>query len=52
MSKFLLTIVFRWIDPNEFDLTNNASNSSKRCVLKVDLEYPKELQKLHNDCPL
>ena len=28
-----------------------TSNSSKRCVLEVDLEYPKELQ-LHNDYPL
>ena len=29
-----------------------ASNSSKGCFLKVDLEYPKELQELHNDYPL
>ena len=29
-----------------------TSNSSKGCVLEVDLEYPKELQKLHNDYPL
>ena len=29
-----------------------ASNSSKRCVLEIDLEYPKELRKLHNDYPL
>ena len=28
------------------------SNSSKRCVLEVDLEYPKELWNLHNDYPL
>ena len=28
---------------------NNTSNSSKECVLEVDLEYPKELLKLHND---
>ena len=24
----------------------------KGCVLEVDLEYPKELQELHNDYPL
>ena len=27
-------------------------NSSKGCVLRVDLEYPKELRKLHNGYPL
>ena len=29
-----------------------TSNSSKGCVLEVDLEYPKELWNLHNDYPL
>ena len=28
------------------------SNISKGCVLEVDLEYPKELHKLHNHYPL
>ena len=27
-------------------------NSSKGCDLEVGLEYPKELQELHNDYPL
>ena len=27
-------------------------NSSKGCVLEIDLEYPKELQELHSDYPL
>ena len=36
----------------DFDLNKYTSNSSKGCVLKVDLEYPKDLQELHNDCPL
>ena len=44
MSKFLPTSGFKWIDPKEFDLNKYASNSSKGCVLEVDLEYPKELQ--------
>ena len=35
-----------------FDLTKYTSNSPKRCVLQVDLEYPKELQGLKNDPPL
>ena len=29
-----------------------TSNSSKKCVLETDLEYPKELRELHNDYPL
>ena len=29
-----------------------ASNNSKRCVLQVDLEYPKELHQLQNVYPL
>ena len=52
MSKFLPKIGFKWIDPKEFGLNKYASNGSKRRVLKVDLEYPKELQELHNDYPL
>ena len=51
MSKFLPRSGFKWIDPKEFDLNKYTSNSSKGCVLKVDLEYPKELQELHNDYP-
>ena len=52
MSKFLPTIGFKWIDPKEFDLNKCTSNSSKGCVLEVDLECPKELRELHNDYPL
>ena len=29
-----------------------TNNNWKGCVLEVDLEYPKELHKLHNDYPL
>ena len=52
MSKFLPTSSFKWTDPKKFDLNKYTSNSSKGCVLKVDLEYPKELRELHNDYPL
>ena len=52
MSKFLLTSGFKWIDSKEFHLNKFTSNSSKGCVLEVDLEYPKELRELHNDYPL
>ena len=52
MSKFLPTSGIKWIDPKEFDLNKYISDSSKGCVLEVDLEYPKELRELHNDYPL
>ena len=52
MSKFLLTSGFKWIDPKDFDSIKYSSNSSKGCVLEVDLEYPKELRELHNVYPL
>ena len=49
MSKVLPTNGFKQIDPKEFDLSQYTSNSSKRCVLEVNLEYPKELQEQNND---
>ena len=52
MTKFLPTNGFKWIDPKEFGLNKYTNNNSKECVLEVDLEYPKELQELHNDYPL
>ena len=52
MSKFLPTRGFKWIDQKEFDLNKYSSNSSKGCILEVDLEYLKELRELHNDYPL
>ena len=48
MFKFLPTSSLKWIDPKEFGL----NNYTKRCVLEVNLETPKELYKLHNDYPL
>ena len=52
MSKFLPTSGFKKIDPKDFELNKYTSNSSKRGVLEVDLEYPNELRKLHDDYPL
>ena len=52
MSKFLQTSVFKWKDPKELDLNKYTGNSPKGCVLEVDLEYPKELWELQNDCSL
>ena len=49
MFKFLSTCRFKWIDPKEFDSNKYGSNSSKGCVLEIDLEHPKKLRKLYND---
>ena len=40
IHKILPTGAFKWIDPKEFDLHKYTSNSSKGCVLEVDVEYP------------
>ena len=40
MSKFLPTSGFKWIDTKEFVLNKYTSNSSKGCVLEVDIEFP------------
>ena len=52
MSKFLPASGFKWINLEKFNLNKYTSNSSKECVLEVDLEYSKELRQLHNDYPL
>ena len=52
MRKFLPTSGFKYIDTKELDSSKYTSNSSKGCVLDVDLEHPKELRELHNDYPL
>ena len=42
MSKFLSTILLKWIDPKEFGLNKYTSNSSKVCVIEADPEFSKE----------
>ena len=37
---------------NNFDLNKHKEDSKKGIILKVDLEYPKELHNLHNDYPI
>ena len=49
MSEFLPTSEFRWKDMKEFDLNKYTSNSSKGCLLGVNLERPTKLRELHND---
>ena len=41
--NFFQQVGFNRIDPKEIDLNKYISNSSNRCGLEVDLEYPKEL---------
>ena len=41
MCRFFPSNVFRWIDPKEFDLNKYTSDSSKGCVLEVDLKCSK-----------
>ena len=52
MSKFLPSSRFKWVYSKEFDLNKYSNNSSKGCVLEIDLEYPKELHELHTHYPL
>ena len=35
--EFLPVSGFKWIDPKEFDLNKYTSNSSKGCILEIDL---------------
>ena len=51
-SKFLSRSRFKCKNPKVFDLNKYISNSSKECLLRVSLEYPKELCELHNSYPL
>ena len=51
MPKFLSLSGFKWIVPEDLDFNKYTSNSSKECVLEVDLEYPNELREFGNDYP-
>ena len=51
ISEFLPTSAFKWLDPMVFDLNKYSYNSSKCFVLKLDLEFLKELPELCNDYP-
>ena len=52
LSKFLPTGRFKWKESKEFYSNKYGTDSSKHCVLEVDLKYPKELHELHNNYPL
>ena len=55
MSQYLPNSGFKWLTEkqiNNINLAKYNENSGKGSILKVDLEYPKELHDLHNDYPL
>ena len=53
MSGYLPYGGFKWLkDVDSLNVNSINKNSSKGYILKVDLEYPEELQGLHNDYPL
>ena len=53
MSQKLPTGDFTWIpSPEYINLDSYDENSAKGLILEVDLEYPPELHRLHNDYPL
>ena len=51
MPKFLPLSGFKRIVSEDLDFNKYTSNSSKECVLEVDLEYPNELWEFGNDYP-
>ena len=55
MSKKLPVDHFKWEDDlsifTEEFIKNYDENSDKGYILEVDIEYPKDLQKLHSDLP-
>ena len=53
MSEHLPYSEFKWLKiSDEFDVMSISEKSENRYFLKVDLEYPDELCKLHNEYPL
>ena len=57
MSQKLTVDNFNWIEKddisnfNEKFIKNYDENSDKGCIPEVDVEYPKNLYKLHSDLP-
>jgi len=53
MSQPLPVSNFKWMKESHLENCREISSQKDRgCILKVDLEYPKELHDLHNDYPL
>ena len=53
MSEYLPDEQFEWLkNVDKFDVNSINEKSDMEYILEVDLEYPKELRKFHNDYPL
>ena len=52
MSQYLPVNNFKWSKTNLNKILNTKPDSDVGYILEVDLEYPKELHKSHNDYPL
>ena len=53
MSGYLPHGGFKWLkNVDDLYINSISENSSIGYIIEVDLEYPDELQKLHNDYPL
>ena len=55
MSQYLPYDGFKWLNQRKIDRLDANSiskNSLRGYILKADLEYPDELDELHNDYPL
>ena len=53
MSEYLPYGKFKWLqNVDELDIMSINEKSDVGYILEVDLKYPKELHKLHNDYPL
>ena len=55
MSQYLPHGSFKWLSDeelNKIDLDKYKEDCNDGLILEVDLEYSKDLHKLHNDYPL
>ena len=53
MGKYLPCARFKWLkNTDRFDIMSISVKSPIGSFLEVELEYPEELHKLHNDFPL
>ena len=53
MNEYLPYCIFKWLENiNKFHIMSIRDKSPIGYLLEVDVEYPEELHKLHNDFPL
>ena len=52
MSQYFSINNFKWVKDIEQKLMRIKNNTSTGYILKVDLQYPKNLHNIHNEYPL